>query len=205
VFRVRVALLVEQTLFRKSVVLLLDRDERLQVVCDTREGDAVTNIEGSRPDVILMDVDFLRNDPIDTARAIKSACPDVRICLLAHEPDPALMERGANTKTVDGFILKDVGAWDLSGALIAIAGGQTCVSPRMTKLAPVQPATPGQLSDRELDVVRLIALGLSNKQISSRLFLSQKTIKNHVSRIFNKLNVNARTQAAIHAIKHGIA
>jgi NarL family two-component system response regulator LiaR len=203
--RVRVALLVEQTLFRKSLGLLLDTDQRFQVVCETREEDAFASMAAARPDVVLIDVDFLGGDPIDTARAIKTGCPDARVCLIALEPRFELQERGANTKMIDGFILKDVGTWELSSALVAIADGQACVSHRTAATQPARAGTTGLLSERELDVVRLIALGMSNKQISSRLFLSRKTIKNHISRIFNKLNVNARTQAAIHAIKHGIA
>jgi DNA-binding NarL/FixJ family response regulator len=203
--RVRVALLVEQTLFRKSVGALLGDDQRFQVVCDTREEDSVAIIAAARPDVVLVDVDFLSDDPIDTARAIKAGCPDARVCLMALEPRFELLERGANTKMIDAFILKDIGTWELSGALMAIADGEACVSHRMAAALPARGGTSDQLSQREVDVVRLIALGMSNKEISSRLFLSRKTIKNHISRIFNKLNVNARTQAAIHAIKHGIA
>jgi DNA-binding NarL/FixJ family response regulator len=201
---VRVALLVEQTLFRKSLGSLLDADQRFQVVCETREEDAAALIAAARPDVVLVDVDFLSSDPIDTARAIKAGYPDARVCLIALEARLELLERGANTRMIDGFILKDIGTWELSGALMAIADGEACVSHRVAAL-PARSGTADQLSRREVDVVRLIALGMSNKEISSRLFLSRKTIKNHVSRIFNKLNVNARTQAAIHAIKHGIA
>ena len=204
-FGIRVALLVEQTLFRKALSMLLDRDGRFAVVCDCAQSDGVSKISLARPDVVLIDVDFLTGDPIDTARAIKVGCPDAKICLLALEPRSDLIERGVNTKMIDGFILKDVGMWELSGALAAISQGRTFVSPSAAAMLPSRVEKSSQLSERELEVVRLIALGLSNKEISSRLYLSQKTIKNHVSRIFVKLDVCARTQAAIHAIKHGIA
>jgi len=205
VSEVRIALLAEQTLFRKALSLMLQRDARFAVVCDCEEPNAVAQIAHARPDVVLIDVDFHVGDPIDTARAIKVGSPDVRICLLALEPEAELVERGVNTKMIDGFVLKDVGMWELSGALAAISEGRTFASPRACAMLPPRVEKSSQLSERELEVVRLIAIGLSNKEISARLYLSQKTIKNHVSRIFVKLDVSARTQAAIHAIKHGIA
>jgi two-component system response regulator DegU len=211
VSRVRVALLEEQLLFRKSLCHMLERDTRLQVVCDSQELGAVPNIVDACPDVVIIDVDFHRSDPIDTAKGIKTGCPHTRVVLIAIEPRAELLARGLSANAVDGFILKDIGTWDLCSALIATAEGQPYVDPRLANamLKMNSPKPSGgkleELSDRECEVVRLIAAGLSNKEISSRLFLSQKTIKNHISRIFSKLNVTARTQAAIHAIKHGIA
>ena len=184
---------------------------RLQVVCDSHESDAVQNIVRVRPDVVLIDVDFHRGDPVETAKAIKAGCPTTRVCLIAIEPRAELLVRGITAQAIDGFVLKDIGTWELCNALLTTAEGQPYVAPRMAGvlLRMNAPKGPGrrkeELSDREREVVRLIAQGLSNKEISSQLFLSQKTIKNHISRIFSKLNVTARTQAAIHAIKHGIA
>ena len=100
---------------------------------------------------------------------------------------------------------------DLSRALLAINAGDFYVDPRLagSMLRRMSErrykGDPTELSERETDVIQLIAIGLSNKQISEKLFLSEKTVKNHISRIFSKLNVTARTQAAIYAIKSGLA
>ena len=209
--RVRVAFMEEQALFRKSLCNVLERDERFQVVCDSHESHSATEIARARPDVVIVDVDFHRGDPIDTAKSIKQGCAEARVCLIALEPRTELLTRGLAAHAVDGFILKDIGTWDLCRALVGIAEGQPYVDARVAGkvLRGLEHGKSGDragdLSERERDVIRLIALGLSNKEISSRLYLSEKTIKNHISRIFSKLNVTARTQAAIHAIKHGMA
>jgi two-component system, NarL family, response regulator DegU len=212
VARVRVAVLEEQTLFRKSLCHTIDRDARFQVVCDARETEGIDAIVRSRPDVVLIDVDFRNGDAVDAAVAIKAKAPGARICFMALEPRPELVTRALNMHAIDAFILKDIGTWELCTALLATSNGETYVDPRVAglmlrELNALKSAHSkvDRLSERECDVVRLIAQGLSNKEISSRLILSEKTIKNHISRIFAKLNVTARTQAAVHAIKVGIA
>ena len=210
--RVKVAVLEEQTLFRKSLCHTLDRDERFQVVCDSRGAEGIDAVVRSRPDVVLIGVDFHSGDPVEAAVAIKSGLPGARVCFIALEPRPEFFARALNAQAFDAFILKDIGTWELCSALLAAVDGESYVDPRMTgvmlrevKARKSANSASGKLSERECEVVRLIAQGLSNKEISSRLILSQKTIKNHISRIFMKLNVTARTQAAIHAIKVGIA
>jgi DNA-binding NarL/FixJ family response regulator len=112
---------------------------------------------------------------------------------------------------VEGYVIKEISPNDLVKALVAIAEGSAYVDPSLAgnmlrRLTTNRlKAQPNELSERETDVIRLIALGLSNKQISNKLFLSEKTVKNHISRIFSKLDVSARTQAAVYAIKNGIA
>jgi DNA-binding NarL/FixJ family response regulator len=111
----------------------------------------------------------------------------------------------------DGYIVKDIIPAELIRALKLIASGESFVDARIAgRLLRRQNVTRGrlensELSARETDVIRLIAEGLSNKEISARLNLSEKTVKNHISRIFSKLHIGARTQAAVHAIKSGIA
>lgn len=208
---VRVLVLEEQTLFRKTLCHALERDARFKIVEDYRAPHGISGVVPAKPDVVLLDVDFHRGDPIDTAKTIKAACAEARVCLIALEPRTELLSRGLSTGAIDGFVLKDIGTWDLSSALVSLAQGQSHVDARVAGKMLIgirdakRPNGVSDLSERERDVVRLIALGLSNKEISAKLTLSEKTIKNHISRIFSKLNVTARTQAAIHAIKHGIA
>lgn len=209
---IRVAVLEEQALFRKSLCHVLEADSRFRVVGDSLGTGSFAQIARSKPDVVLLGVDFHRGDPVDTALLIKAENPETRVCLISLEPRTELLTRGLANKAIDGFVLKDIGTSELAKALCAIAEGQAYVDSRIAGAVLRgfrDPRGPrygeGDLSDREREVVQLIAQGLSNKEISARLYLSEKTIKNHISRIFSKLNVTARTQAAIHAIKHGIA
>jgi DNA-binding NarL/FixJ family response regulator len=207
---VRIAVLEEQALFRKALCQVLAKDERFKVLTECLDTSDVHRIAAGRPDITLFDVDFQKGDPVDTVKALREAHPTGKICLLSMNAQQALLERSL-VYGLEGYVIKDIGLTDLSRALLAINNGDFYVDPRLagSMLRRMSErrhkGDPSELSERETDVIQLIALGLSNKQISERLFLSEKTVKNHISRIFSKLNVTARTQAAIYAIKSGLA
>jgi two-component system response regulator DegU len=207
---VRIAVLEEQALFRKALCQVLAKDERFRVLAECLETSDVHKIAAAKPDLTLFDVDFQKGDPVDTVKALREAHPTGKICLLSMNAQQALLERSL-VYGLEGYIIKDIGLMDLSRALLAINSGDFYVDPRLagSMLRRMSErrhkGDPSELSERETDVIQLIAMGLSNKQISERLFLSEKTVKNHISRIFSKLNVTARTQAAIYAIKSGLA
>jgi two-component system, NarL family, response regulator DegU len=207
--RIRIALIEHQTLFRKWICPLLAEDQRIEIVAGADTVD-LQKIAASRPDVVLFDVDFHKGDPAETIKTLKEAYPSVRICLLSMFPQQELLSRSL-LFGVEGYVVKDISPADLVKALFTIADGNVYVDPSLggnmlRRLSSNRfKSHPNELSDRETDVIRLIALGLSNKQISNKLFLSEKTVKNHISRIFSKLDVSARTQAAVYAIKNGIA
>jgi two-component system, NarL family, response regulator DegU len=206
----RIAVLEEQALFRKALCQVLAKDDRFRVLAECLDTSDVHRIAGGKPDLTLFDVDFQKGDPVDTVKALREAHPSGKICLLSMNAQQALLERSL-VHGIEGYVIKDIGLMDLSRALLAINSGDFYVDPRLagSMLRRMSErrhkGDPTDLSERETDVIQLIALGLSNKQISERLFLSEKTVKNHISRIFSKLNVTARTQAAIYAIKSGLA
>jgi DNA-binding NarL/FixJ family response regulator len=208
--QVRIAVLEEQALFRKALCQVLAKDERFKVVSECMEHNDIQRIAACKPDITLLDVDFQKGDPVDSVKAMREAHPIGKICLLSMHAQQALLERSL-VFGLEGYIIKDIGLTDLSRALLAINGGDFYVDPRLagSMLRRMSErrhkGDPTELSERETDVIQLIAIGLSNKQISEKLFLSEKTVKNHISRIFSKLNVTARTQAAIYAIKSGLA
>ncbi|MDQ2817200.1 MAG: response regulator transcription factor [Candidatus Eremiobacteraeota bacterium] len=208
--RIRIAIIEQQALFRKSLCHLFAKDERFSVVPECIENCDILRIAAARPAVALVDVDFHKGDCLDTIRLLREKHPGAKVCLLSMHAQPELLAR-ALALGVDGYVIKDIGPPELARILITIAAGEAYVDPRlagnMLRRLSVrnEPADPTDLSQRETEVIRLIAAGLSNKQISDKLFLSQKTVKNHNSRIFSKLNLTARTQAAIYAIKNGIA
>lgn len=208
--QVRIAVLEEQALFRKALCQVLAKDDRFKVVSECIDSSDANRIGASKPDITLFDVDFQKGDPVDSVKALREAHATGKICLLSMNAQQALLERSL-VFGLEGYIIKDIGLTDLFRALLAINAGDFYVDPRLagSMLRRMSErrhkGDPTELSDRETDVIQLIALGLSNKQISERLFLSEKTVKNHISRIFSKLNVTARTQAAIYAIKSGLA
>jgi DNA-binding NarL/FixJ family response regulator len=131
----------------------------------------VAEVVNARPDVVMIDVDFHHCDPIETAKGIKQGCPSARVCLIALEPRTELLTRGLAVRALDGFILKDISTWDLCRALVSMAEGQPYVDARVAGkvLRGLDKGASGrasQLSERERDVIRLIAMGLSNKEIS---------------------------------------
>ncbi len=206
---VRLAIIEQQTLFRKSLCQLLAKDERFLVIPECIETCELSRIAAGRPDLVLLDVDFHKGDPVDAVKFLRESQPNVKICLLSMHAQQDLLARSL-IFGVEGYVIKDISPADLNRALLMIFGGDVYVDPRLAGNMLRRLSTrryrsdPTELSERETDVIRLIALGLSNKDISEKLFLSEKTVKNHISRIFSKLNVTARTQAAIHAIKNGI-
>jgi DNA-binding NarL/FixJ family response regulator len=200
--RVRIAIVEQQALFRKSLCQLLAKDERFSIVPECIEQCDLQRIAAAKPDIVLLDVDFHKGDPVDAVRSLRESHPGVRICLLSMHAQQDLLSRSL-IFGVEGYVIKDISPSDLTRALLMIHGGDVYVDPRLAGNMLRRLSTkryrndPTELSERETDVIRLIALGLSNKQISEKLFLSEKTVKNHISRIFSKLNVTARTQAAI--------
>lgn len=204
--RVRVAVIEPQVLFRRALIQLLNAGEFFVI----KESSDVETAAASKPDVILFDVDFHKGDPVEAIKYIREACPTAKICILSIQPQQDLLARSL-LFGVEGYIVKDIAMEDLTRALLTIHEGNVYVDPSLAgnmlrRLNNHRLRNdPSDLSERETEVIRLIALGLSNRQISGKLYLSEKTVKNHISRIFSKINVTARTQAAIFALKTGIA
>jgi DNA-binding NarL/FixJ family response regulator len=169
-------------------------------------GSAITR---SRPDIVLLDLDGISSGLLEAIESCRQAMPSARLCALTMRPSPEIMQR-CLAAGADGYVVKDVTPLELINAVKLVARGETYVDPRVAggllrrRSSNPRRADLNELSTRETEVIRLIAEGLSNKEISARLNLSEKTIKNHISRIFSKLNIYARAQAAVHAIKMGL-
>lgn len=195
----------EHTLFGKALSYLLSLDAGITALEDLKRLD-VEALVAAKPDLVLLDLDGINEEIEFKMMHLRRLLPAVRIVLLSSSSG---LERSPRRLTLDadGVMLKDILPSELLRQLKAIAAGERFVDPRLRTVRP-----PGSgardafdLSMRETDVIRLIAQGLSNKEISSRLSLSEKTVKNHISRIFSKLHISARSQAAVHAIKNGLA
>jgi two-component system, NarL family, response regulator DegU len=204
---IRLYIIEGQVLFAKALAQVFSEDPCVEVV-----GDAQTIVEAllskARPSLILLDLDSAEVGFVDGLERCRAAAPGVRICALTMRPAPEIMQR-CLAGGADGYIIKDVTPGELIRAVKLVAGGENYVDSRVAgdllrRHSNGNRRDLNELSTRETDVIRLIAEGLSNKEISARLTLSEKTIKNHISRIFSKLNIVARTQAAVHAIKLGL-
>ncbi|HWZ90578.1 MAG TPA: response regulator transcription factor [Polyangiaceae bacterium] len=205
---IRVAVVEFQALFAKALCSVFSGDPDINVVGDYRTPIAA-QLTSVRPDLVILDIDGQASDVVEIIQTCASAAPGTRVCVLSMRVTPEIMQRclGAGA---DAYIVKDISPAELIKAAKSVASGETYVDPRVAggllrrRNSPAGRPDLVELSARESEVIKLIAEGLANKQISARLHLSEKTVKNHISRIFSKLNINARTQAAVHAIRTGL-
>jgi two-component system, NarL family, response regulator LiaR len=159
-----------------------------------------------RPDVVLMDLLMPVMDGIEATQAIRSELPDVEVIALTSVLEDASVT-GAVRAGAIGYLLKDTDADELKRAITAAAEGRVHLAPEAAArlMREVRaPESPEELTERETEVLKLLARGKANKQIASSLFVSEKTVKAHVSSILMKLGVQSRTQAALHAVRAGL-
>lgn len=206
---IRLYVIEPQALFSKALCQLFRAEESFEVVGEAQEVDEVL-LAKAQPDVILLDVDNSEPGLIRALERCRETVPTARVCTLTMQRSSEIMQRCLVTGS-QGFILKDNTPAQLVGAITSIAAGNTYVDPRVAgswlrKRANKSRSGPelSELSSREMQVIRHIGQGLSNKEISSQLSLSEKTVKNHISRIFSKLDICARSQAAVHAYRLGL-
>ncbi len=209
---IRVLLTDDHAIVRKGVRALLATERDIQVVGEACEGaEAVAQAEALRPDVILMDLVMPKLDGIEATRQIMAKLPDTRILVLtsfaADEKVFPAIKAGAL-----GYLLKDSGPEELVGAIHQVYRGEPSLEPsiarkvllELTHSPKQQPLTVDPLTERELDVLHLIAQGCSNKEIALKLSLSELTVRSHVSNILGKLHLASRTQAALYALQKGL-
>lgn len=208
----RVLVVDDQRLIRDGIASLLSIQPGIEVVGTAVDGrDAVDRALTTTPDVILMDVRMPVLDGVGAVTILRDRLPTTRIIMLTTFDDEEYVVR-ALTAGAAGYLLKDLPAPDLANAVrLAHAGVAQLDATVATRLAksltapksPRPPETP-PLTGRERDVLRLVAGGATNKEIAGHLYVSEGTVKNHISRILTRLNLRDRTQAAVYARDHGI-
>lgn len=211
---IRVLLADDHALVREGTRRLLEAEEDIIVVAEAASGEeAMEAVRRFHPDIAIMDIAMPGIGGINATRAIKGEYPETAVLMLsAYDDEPylmALLEAGAA-----GFLLKNVHGQELLKALRAVARGESVLPPAlaekmMRRLATQsraieQSSAAHQLSDRELDVLRLAARGLPNKEIARRLNLSIRTVHSHLANIFAKMHVGSRTEAVLLALREGI-
>jgi two-component system, NarL family, response regulator LiaR len=199
----RVYIIEPEVLLGKALCRLFADDREIEMVGDCTAFDSQALVE-AKPDLVLIDSDNI-SDVRETIARCRSAVPGAKICALSSHLRPELMLR-VLWAGADGYVVKDRTPDELALSLKRVLSDGFHADPRLTSalLRNQHASNVPQLSARELDVAKLIGEGLSNREISERLLLSDKTVKNHVSNIFSKLNVSARTQVAIYIHRNGL-
>ncbi|HHV98145.1 MAG TPA: response regulator transcription factor [Clostridiaceae bacterium] len=211
---VRVLIADDHSMVRQGLKQILELEEDIEVVGQASNGDeAVAISRECKPDVILMDINMPVKNGLQAIEELKkdSYCPKI-VVLTIHEDREYLfktLQLGA-----EGYVLKDAEPSMLVDAIRNVYEGQSYIQPNMTKelvrefnritLNEKEKQEKVNLTSREIEVLKLIAEGMINKEIAKKLFISEKTVKNHVSNIFKKLHVSDRTQAAIYAFRNNI-
>lgn len=213
---IRVLIVDDHEIVREGLQTLLAEEPDFEVVGMTGDGArAVALTEQKKPDVVLMDLLMPGLDGIEATRRIVAHDPGVRVLVLTTYADDQHV-REAIRAGATGYLLKDVLKADLLRALRDVAMGRPSLHPEvqqhlMREVAGQTSSSQGQtlshvnLTEREVSILRLIAEGRSNKEIAAALYLTEGTVKGYVSTIFDKLGVEDRTQAALYAVKHGLA
>jgi two-component system NarL family response regulator len=210
--KVTVLIVDDHALIREGLIKILSTEDNIKVVGEAENGEqAIEQALQMQPDVILMDINMPVTNGIEATRVIKSKQPDIGvIALTIHDQEEYLFE--LIKAGVSGYILKDISPSVLIKTILGVANGESFITPSMTAKmfseyarlsSQIQPGASSQgLTRREVDVLCLVAQGENNRTIAKKLYISEKTVKNHLTNIFQKLGVEDRTQAAIHAVKN---
>ena len=205
---IRVLVADDHEVVRQGLRTFLELDPELEVVGDAADGrEAVRLAHRLRPDVVLMDLLMPELDGIAATQIIRRELPDTEVIALTSVLEDASVV-GAVRAGAIGYLLKDTKAQELRQAIKSAAAGQVQLSPKAAArlMREVRaPESPETLTERETDVLRLLARGRANKEIARELSIAEKTVKSHVSSILGKLGVQSRTQAALYAARTGLA
>jgi len=204
---IRILLVDDHAVVRKGLRTFLKYDPELEVVGEAADGaEALTRASELKPDVVVMDLLMPGMDGIAATAAIRRELPETEVLALTSVLEDASVV-GAVRAGAIGYLLKDTQAEALCQAIKAAAAGQVQLTPKAAARlmqAISAPESPEALTERETEVLRLLAQGQSNKQIARNLHNTEQTIKTHVSRILSKLGVQSRTQATLYAIRTGL-
>ena len=209
---IRVLVVDDHALFRRGLEMVLAQESDIEVVGEAGDGaEAVEKAADLLPDVVLMDVRMPRRSGIEACTAIKDVAPSTRIIMLTISDEEGDLYEAIKAGAT-GYLLKEISIDEVATAIRAVAGGQSLISPAMaskllTEFATLikredrQQVPVPRLTDRELEVLRLVAQGMANKDIAKALFISENTVKNHVRNILEKLHLHSRMEAVVYAMR----
>jgi DNA-binding NarL/FixJ family response regulator len=204
--QVRILLVESQAIVRAGLRSILSNEDDLAVIGEaTRGSEALRQVQRLHPDVVIMDLRLPETDGIETVRLMRQLDPACQVVILTDWKEECLV-RGAIQAGAIGYLFKDVQLDDLLRAVRSAARAEPTLHPEVQRVLMRQAIEPVSqrplLTDREMDVLRLIAQGKRNKEIARTLYLTEGTVKGYISAILAKLSVDDRTQAALYAVKH---
>ncbi|WP_027409274.1 response regulator [Anoxybacteroides tepidamans] len=220
--KTRIIIIDDHQLFREGVKRILQFEEQFEIVAEGADGsEALALVEQYKPDIVIMDINMPNVNGVEATRQLVETYPNTKVVVLSIHDDENYVMHALKTGA-SGYLLKDMDADTLVEAVKVVAEGGSYLHPRVThnliqEYRRLAAGTNGKeektkrevclplhlLTRRECEVLQLLADGKSNRGIGEALFISEKTVKNHVSNILQKLNVNDRTQAVVVAIKNG--
>ncbi len=210
--RIRVLLVDDHAVVRQGIRRFLEEDQTIDVIAEASDGaEGIRLVEAHRPDVAVLDIRMPGMTGVEAARRIKDRFPDTRILILtAYDDDPyvfALLEAGA-----DGYVLKTASANELVSAVHTVHRGESALSPEIATKVVRQATSRGPegaadqiepLTPREIEVLRLVARGMTNREAGQELGISHRTVQGHLASIYGKLDASSRTEAVTEALKRG--
>jgi DNA-binding NarL/FixJ family response regulator len=214
---IRVLIADDHALFRRGLEMVLEEESDIDLVGQASDGkEAVTGAGESLPDIVLMDIRMPKISGIEACRAIKEVAPSAKIVMLTiSDEEEDLFE--AIRAGASGYLLKDIPLDEVAEAVRSVHGGQSLINPSMAgKLLSefatlakrdseeeerVQHVAAPKLTDREMEVLKLVARGMNNRDIAKELFISENTVKNHVRNILEKLQIHSRMEAVMIAVR----
>jgi two-component system NarL family response regulator len=213
---IRVLVCDDQDLFRRGLTMVLAGEDGIDVVAEAGDGDeAVTTAEASMPDVVLMDVRMPKRSGIEATRAIKELLPSVRILMLTVSDEEEDLYEAVKAGAA-GYLLKESSIEEVAGAIRSVVAGQSMLSPSVAAKLLVEfgnlarqadeqrKGFAPRLTERELEVLRLVAHGYSNREVANRLFISENTVRNHMRNILEKLHLRSRMEAVLYAVRQNL-
>jgi two-component system NarL family response regulator len=210
---IRVLVVDDHALFRRGLEMVLEQEPDIEVVGEASDGaEALEKAVETAPDIVLMDVRMPKRGGIDACTAIKDAVPSAKIIMLTISDEEADLYDAIKAGAM-GYLLKEISIEEVASAIRAVHGGQSLISPSMAskllnEFASMikrsderqQVPTP-RLTDREMEVLRLVAKGMNNRDIAKQLFISENTVKNHIRNILEKLQLHSRMEAVVYAVR----
>ena len=205
----------DHALFRRGLQMVLEQEPDIEVVGEAGDGgEAVERAAETTPDIVLMDVRMPKRGGIDATTAIKEVVPSAKIIMLTISDEEADLYDAIKAGAM-GYLLKEISIEEVASAIRSVHGGQSLISPSMASKLITEFATmrrgddPKQLpaprlTDRELEVLKLVAKGLANRDIAKQLYISENTVKNHIRNILEKLQLHSRIQAVAYALRENI-
>ncbi|MHB2023409.1 MAG: response regulator [Mycobacteriales bacterium] len=210
---IRVLVVDDHALFRSGLRMVLAQEPDIEVVGEANDGgQALTVAMEKTPDIVLMDVRMPGHSGIEACLSIKSAVPSAKIIMLTISDEEADLYEAIKAGAM-GYLLKEISIEEVATAIRAVYGGQSLISPSMAskllsefasmiKKSDDQPQVPApRLTEREMEVLRLVAKGLNNRDIAKQLFISENTVKNHIRNILEKLQLHSRMEAVVYAVR----